>query len=208
LIGNAESGSTLILVVRRDVYGGGQSDDCIPIMHQNAAMLSLAGRKAMSCLGLVRAVMLWWMLLLSTALASAQILVIAPHPDDELITSAGVILNAVKRGEAVRVVYLTNGDYYSLSDGLLRQGESVTGQAHLGMIENNLIFLGYPDGYLQTIYDSYTNPGDIYTSPNGQSVTYGNRGLGGADYHYYRFGSHANYNRVNASFFQLPVQIC
>ena len=52
-------------------------------------------------------------------------------------------------------------------------------------------------------------------SPNGISQTYANRGLGHTDYHNYRFGSHANYNRYNiladlqdiiSSY--LPDQIC
>jgi LmbE family N-acetylglucosaminyl deacetylase len=133
----------------------------------------------------------------SVTQVQAKILIVAPHPDDDLITSAGVIARAVARGEAVRVVYMTNGDYLGVSNGYLRQGEAVSGESILGIPEDNLIFLGYPDGYLDTIFTSYVNADDQYMSPNEVTATYGNRGLGSADYHFYRFGSHADYNRYN-----------
>jgi LmbE family N-acetylglucosaminyl deacetylase len=59
------------------------------------------------------------------------------------------------------------------------------------------MFLGYPDGHLEEIYDSYLASNDRYTTSFGQSTTYGNRGLGRSDYHFYKFGSHALYNRSN-----------
>ncbi len=130
--------------------------------------------------------------------ASARILVIAPHPDDDVITSAGVIYSAVKRGEPVKVVFMTNGDLYGTAIGYQREGEAVNAQVNnLGPVENDLMFLGYPDGHLETIYDSYLASNDRYTTSFGQSTTYGNRGLGRSDYHYYKFGSHALYNRYN-----------
>ena len=39
-----------------------------------------------------------------------RVLVLAPHPDDETIGCAGVIMHALKSGAKVKVVYLTNGD--------------------------------------------------------------------------------------------------
>ena len=130
--------------------------------------------------------------------ASARILVIAPHPDDDVITSAGVIYSAVKRGEPVKVVFMTNGDLYGTSVGYQREGEAVNSQlSYLGPVEDDLMFLGYPDGYLEEIYDSYLASNDRYTTSFGQSTTYGNRGLGRSDYHFYKFGSHALYNRYN-----------
>jgi LmbE family N-acetylglucosaminyl deacetylase len=92
---------------------------------------------------------------------------------------------------------MTNGDIDGSSQGYNRQGAAVSGQLILGMVENNLIFLGYPDGNLATVYNSYPNQNDIYITPWGQSMTYGNRGIGRTDYHSYRFGSPGNYNRYN-----------
>ena len=38
-----------------------------------------------------------------------KILIIAPHPDDELIGCGSTYLNAVKNKESIKIVYLTNG---------------------------------------------------------------------------------------------------
>jgi LmbE family N-acetylglucosaminyl deacetylase len=126
-----------------------------------------------------------------------DVLVVAPHPDDDTITSAGVTYRAVAAGKSVRLVYMTNGDAdWGTSKGLLRQDEVVAAAVgHLGMQEEDLIFLGYPDGYLQLIDQSYTEPTDQFEAPWGQDVTYGVRGLGGSDYHTHRFGSPGPYNR-------------
>ena len=78
--------------------------------------------------------------------AHASVLVIAPHPDDDILAAAGVIHRAVGH-EEVTVVFMTNGDVNGIAQGLLRQGEAVTAQVqHLGTTEDDLIFLGYPDG--------------------------------------------------------------
>jgi len=90
---------------------------------------------------------------------------------------------------------MTNGDYYGIQDGYIREGEAVEGQTTcLGNSENNLIFLGYPDGYLDHIFYQYTQETDQLVTYTGQSITYGNRGLGRSDYHTYRFGHPAPYN--------------
>jgi len=85
----------------------------------------------------------------------AKILVVSPHPDDDIVTSAGVVCKAVQRGEPVKIVYVTNGDLVSQLASYLREGEAVTGESYLGCPEDGLIFLGYPDGYLNTIYSNY-----------------------------------------------------
>ncbi len=95
------------------------------------------------------------LLLLVIPASLAGILVIAPHPDDDIITSAGVIYSALQRGDAVQVVFMTNGDWAGLERGLERQDEACTAQIdYLGMTETNLIFLGYPDGYLADIIET------------------------------------------------------
>jgi LmbE family N-acetylglucosaminyl deacetylase len=129
--------------------------------------------------------------------AQASVLVIAPHPDDDVIATAGVIHRAAGY-EEVNVVYMTNGDIHGTTEGHLRQDEAVAAQVqHIGMVEDNLIFLGYPDGRLRRIFNNFTTPSSQYVTPFGQGVTYGDRGLGRLDYHSYRFGSPASYNRPN-----------
>ncbi len=133
-----------------------------------------------------------------TPAAAAGTLVVAPHPDDDIITSAGVVYRSVQNGVPTKVVFMTNGDWAGIGRGYERQDEAAAAQIDfLGMTESNLIFLGYPDGYLQDLDQNYPNSGDQLTTHNGQSETYGTRGLGGADYHTYRFGSAASYNRSN-----------
>ena len=127
----------------------------------------------------------------------AGVLVLAPHPDDDIIIASGVINRAVGLDEAT-VVFMTNGDHGGKSVGLLRQGEAVDAQVgFLGTTEDNLIFLGYPDTGLQDIFNNHTSPTSRYETYFGQSVTYGTRGLGRMDYHSYRFGAPAAYNLPN-----------
>ena len=147
---------------------------------------------------LLRLTVAWVTALLTASVASAQILILAPHPDDDIITAAGIIYEAHRRGLPVTVVFLTNGDFDGTDEGFTRQTEAVTAQSqYLGTLESELIFLGYPDGYTQILYNSYPRATDQFNTPNGQSVTYGHRGLGGSDYHSYRFGAPALYNRAN-----------
>jgi LmbE family N-acetylglucosaminyl deacetylase len=135
----------------------------------------------------------------SSAAPAGGILVVAPHPDDDIITSAGVSYNARQRGASVKIVFVTNGDAFGgPAQGYARQVEAVAAQVGvLGANENDLMFLGYPNGGLETIYASYPNENDQYVTSFNQSVTYGNRGLGRMDYHRYRFGSSGKYNKFN-----------
>lgn len=135
-------------------------------------------------------------LLLATPVR-AGILVIAPHPDDDVIIAAGVVHKAHERGERVSIVFMTNGDKTSVGDGLQRQSEAVAAQALLGTSERDLIFLGYPDWFLQDLMARHSEPTDHFVADNGQSETYGQRGLGEADFHSHRFGSPAAYNGAN-----------
>ena len=65
-----------------------------------------------------------------------RVLILAPHPDDEVIGCAGVIQQALKAGARVKVVYLTNGDHNELAFIVyekritVRQGEFV----HMGKV--------------------------------------------------------------------------
>ncbi len=136
-------------------------------------------------------------LLACASFAGATILVVSPHPDDDLLAASGVTRQAVEKGERVIVVYVTNGDINGAQTGYQRQAEAVQGQAFLSNAEDNLIFLGYPDAYLATLYSNYPGKKDQFKTPLGQSVTYGSRGLGRSDYHFYKFGSRAAYNLYN-----------
>lgn len=127
-----------------------------------------------------------------------SVLVLAPHPDDDILIASGVVHAALRRGEDVVVVYMTNGDKSGVPVGLRRQAEAVSSQSLVaGTNEGQLVFLGYPDNYLQTIFGSYTRAEDRFVAPNGQGSTYGIRGLGRTDFHSHWFGTPANYNLPN-----------
>lgn len=91
-----------------------------------------------------------------------RILILAPHPDDEALGVGGIVQKAVKVGADVRIVYLTNGDHNQLAFivyekrivikkqaiigmGEIRRKEAIAAMKLLGVPEENLIFLGYPD---------------------------------------------------------------
>ena len=134
--------------------------------------------------------------LAAIAPAAASILVVAPHPDDDVASCSGIVARAAARGESVRVVFLTNGDYLGVDSGLQRENEAVDAMVgYLGQTEDNLLFLGYPDAGLRELYDSATSSSDLFTGVNGRTTTYAARGLGRTDYHTYAHGSPAPYNR-------------
>jgi LmbE family N-acetylglucosaminyl deacetylase len=101
-----------------------------------------------------------------------RILVLSPHPDDDILGCAGLIQEAVRRHLPVRVVFLTNGDNYEwaflaykkrpvLSPeamrqmGLLRRDEAVAAEHILGVPAENLFFLGYPDWGTEKIWTEH-----------------------------------------------------
>jgi len=114
--------------------------------------------------------------------ASDRILILAPHPDDEAIAACGVIQKSLEAGSKIKVVYLTNGDANQLSfmvyekklvvfpkqfvySGELRREESIAAMKALGLTEDDLVYLGYPDfGTLEILY-KYWGKSDAYKSP-------------------------------------------
>lgn len=101
-----------------------------------------------------------------------RVLIIAPHPDDETIAAAGVIQNAVKNKSQLKIVWMTNGDsneyaflLYNkqpvlkreavIKMGRLRQKEAVEAMRVLGVREDRLTFLGYPDYGTMTLFKEF-----------------------------------------------------
>jgi LmbE family N-acetylglucosaminyl deacetylase len=91
---------------------------------------------------------------------------------------------------------MTNGDFDCIHDGLRRQRESIAGLAALGVAEEHVIFLGYPDGSLAKLGSSPLTSRRIEAGRCiAGSTTYGSSGFGGRDYHAARSGQHAAYTR-------------
>lgn len=109
-------------------------------------------------------------------------LVIAPHCDDEALAAAGLIQQAERIRVEVRVVIETNGDGYlfaTMADfrriyprsqdyvrmGHVRQGESLAVLQSLGLQENQVYFLGYPDRGTPALWNGYWSRSKPYRSP-------------------------------------------
>lgn len=81
-----------------------------------------------------------------------NVVVLAPHPDDEIFGCAGMISRHIKAGNSVTVVYLAQGDKGTSSGRKdtslieLRQKEALTGLKELGGAR--AVFLHLPDGEL------------------------------------------------------------
>src|SRR5881275_2502629 len=77
-------------------------------------------------------------------LRGERLLVLAPHPDDEVIGCGGLVALHLREGRKVRVVVVTDGG--QAGDPAARQGESRAALASLGDAE--VQFLNFPDRQL------------------------------------------------------------
>ncbi|MCM8778360.1 MAG: PIG-L family deacetylase [Candidatus Omnitrophica bacterium] len=110
-----------------------------------------------------------------------RILILSPHPDDEVIGTGGVIQKAIKAGARIKVVVFTNGDHNELAFivyekrlvfrkkeflylGKLRRGETLRATEFLGLKKENVIFLGYPDRGTMEIFTKYWGEVSPYKS--------------------------------------------
>jgi LmbE family N-acetylglucosaminyl deacetylase len=145
------------------------------------------------------------------ALLPVDLLVFAPHPDDETVGTGGVIQQAVAAGKKVRVVFVTNGDGYPQAAAALlnkplselappdfvglaatRQREAVSATSLLGLSAASLVFLGYPDAAMPAVNESHAPVESPYTA---RHSTYG---PAYADYHVATHGQPAAYARSSA----------
>jgi hypothetical protein len=108
-----------------------------------------------------------------------RILVLVPHPDDDILSTAGLIQQAVAKGLPVKVVYLPNGDFNETSYelyrkeitldpvealrlGETRREEALAAQAILGVMPDQVVFLGYPDGGGLEIFEKHWQDSQPY----------------------------------------------
>jgi len=111
-----------------------------------------------------------------------SILVFSPHCDDETLGAAGLIQRARKQGCDVHVTFFTNGDGFRIGVsqefaeinvqpadfvryGYLRQRETRTALKVLGVADDNITFLGYPDRGLMPMWTDSWLPANVYKSP-------------------------------------------
>ena len=114
-----------------------------------------------------------------------RILLLAPHPDDEINIAGNMILNLAAAKAEIFVVYSTNGDFEQKAE--IRAQEAVDSLKILGVPREKIIFLGYGDGH--NLSDNPT------TSPAGHNETYAAEGF--IDYAKKTFGRHSSYKKAD-----------
>lgn len=130
-----------------------------------------------------------------------RLLVLAPHPDDEVLGCGGVIQQALDMKLPVRVVFLTYGDANEWSFlvyrkhpvllpgsvrlmGQVRHDEALAATKLLGVPAEGLAFLGYPDFGTMRIWREHWNNEDAFRSTftRVRAVPYANAFRPGAPY--------------------------
>jgi len=110
-----------------------------------------------------------------------RILIIAPHPDDEVLAAGGIIQKAVDIGARVKILYVTEGQHNPISLvmyekkipfknrqsqfiklGDIRRQESIEATSTLGLNKQDLIFLDYPDSGIRKIFVGHWGEGNEY----------------------------------------------
>jgi LmbE family N-acetylglucosaminyl deacetylase len=141
----------------------------------------------------------------SKFLRAKKILIIAPHPDDEILGFAGIIYGARAMGKEVKVVIITNGDGYGSACyfwkngipkedtlfkgrgcspeelenyGTTRISESRKALKILGIDSSDVIRLGYPDGYLG---EMLRFPDSVFTGNTSRHLSYANQPFSGVN---------------------------
>ena len=110
-----------------------------------------------------------------------RVLVIAPHPDDEILCCGGILARASARGIAAKIAFVTNGDgsrtgqifktlrepwardndLFSIAQH--RQIEALNALSQVGIGEADAEFFGFPDGGLTAITKMRAD--EIYWAP-------------------------------------------
>lgn len=76
-----------------------------------------------------------------------KVLIIVPHPDDEINVAGQLIVTFLQKKYEVYVVFTTNGDF-NCKIGNNRIYEAIEALKVLGVEENHVIFLGYSNDWL------------------------------------------------------------
>lgn len=90
-----------------------------------------------------------------------KVLVIAPHPDDEINLAGQMIVELNQLGVEIFVAYTTNGDAEPRI-GNKRIQEAINANSILGIKEDHVIFLGYPNEWSGTKH--------IYNAPENEEL--------------------------------------
>lgn len=112
---------------------------------------------------------------------SDRIVIFSPHADDETLGCGGLIALAKRNGAKLHVAFITNGDGFRISVarayktvrvtpekciryGYTRQKETRKALARLGVPKSDIIYLGYPDRGIASLWTKNWGEDSPYTS--------------------------------------------
>lgn len=111
--------------------------------------------------------------------AERRLVVLAPHPDDEVLACGGLLASHAARGGACLVLAVTDGEashaggqqFSPCALAQARRAESSRGLAALGVSATSVVRLGLPDGQVQAHVETLASalqlvlqPGDVVLS--------------------------------------------
>lgn len=148
----------------------------------------------------------------SSAEPPLDVLVVAPHSDDEAIGCTAVMLRALRDGLRVGIVVVTNGDGHVRAAAAIakkpvedlvpedfirltatRQRHTLTAMTGIGIPAEEIVFLGYPDVGLEEVYAAL-GPEPVRQRYTLKDETYG---VVVPDYHTKVHGAPAPYLRAS-----------
>lgn len=115
--------------------------------------------------------------------ASTRLLVLAPHPDDEVLMAGGLIQRVLAKGGQAKAIFLTSGDGSRgtvafdskkvdlnpaefIALGETRIQEASAAAKILGLKNDDVYFLGFPDqGLTKLLQKNFAPPDANYVSP-------------------------------------------
>ncbi len=116
---------------------------------------------------------------LNTTELGNNILVLSPHPDDEILGIGGLIAYLKEKGKEINIVYVTNADSYSkpvkiffnkrfcrpidfIKIATMKQEEAKNALKEVGIKKKNIFFLCYPGGGLHELLGKHYSSLNLY----------------------------------------------
>lgn len=126
-----------------------------------------------------------------------NILIIAPHQDDEILAACLLIQSRIRMGDDLFIAFATNGDRQGRESAQQRYRESVYALQMLGINESNIFYMGYGDSGMRFehsfLYRLFYAKEDILLSTDVSRKTY--HPMGGQTLHFASTGCEADYSR-------------
>ena len=120
-------------------------------------------------------------------------LIIAPHPDDEILLG-GQLMMLLQDQVEFFVLLVTNGDF-TVKLGNKRMAEAVKSLSVLGIGEDHVLFLGYPNDWEGPTHLYNAQEDQVLISAIGKTRTNGTQQL--PEYCFLRSGQHHEFTRKN-----------